>query len=118
MSPAARLNLACVVALLALQAAWHGAGAWPGSTVVLLVLLGAPLAGVLVMHLLRRRSARFWTAVVALLTFCHGVVEAWTLPGARVPGLAEAALSALAVGSASWDGMKARFARRRPPATL
>ena len=118
MSPASRINLACVLALLALQVAWHGTGAWPGGTMALLVLFGAPLAGVLVLHVLRRRSARFWTAVVALLTFCHGVVEAWTVPAALLPGLSEAAISALAVGSASWDGMKARFGKRRPPSTL
>ena len=117
MSAALRINIACVLALLALQAAWHALVRWPGGNLGLLVLLGVPVAAVLLMHLLRRPSARFWTGVVALLTFCHGITEAWTLPGARIPGLAEAALSALAVTSASWDGMRARFGARRarPP---
>ena len=114
MSPAARLNVACVVALLGLQLAWHGVVRWPGASIALLFVLGLPLAIVLVMHVLRRRSARFWTGVVALLTFCHGIAEAWTLDGARMPGLAEAVLSAVAVSSASWDGMRARFRPRRP----
>jgi hypothetical protein len=116
-SAALRINLACALALLGLQVAWHGLVRWPGGNVGLLVLLGVPVAATVLLHLLRRPSARFWTGVVALLTFCHGVTEAWTIAGARWPGLAEAALSAAAVTSASWDGMHARFAARRrtPP---
>ena len=112
MSAAARVNLGSVLLLLMLQLAWHGMLRWTGGNTGLLVVLGVPLAGVLLLHLARRRSARFWSGVVALLTFCHGITEAWTLAGARVPGLAEAALSALAVTSASWDGLKARRARK------
>jgi hypothetical protein len=117
MSTALRINIACALALLGLQIAWHGFVRWPGGNAGLLVLLGAPVAATVLLHLLRRPSARFWTGVVALLTFCHGVTEAWTLAGARLPGLAEAALSAAAVTSASWDGMRARFRARRgaPP---
>jgi uncharacterized membrane protein len=109
-----RVNLACVLALLAQQVAWHGMLRWAGGSTALLVILGMPLAAVLVLHLARRPSARFWSGVVALLTFCHGITEAWTLPGALTPGLVEAVVSALAVTSASWDGMRARFARKRP----
>jgi len=114
MSTAVRLNAALALALLSLLVAWHGVARWPGASVGLLVLLGLPLAAVLALHVAQRRSARFWTGVVALLTFCHGITEAWTLSGARLPGLAEALLSALAVLSASWDGLRTRFHRRRP----
>ena len=119
MSVASRANLACVAALAGLQVAWHGLRLWPGASLALLVVLGLPLAAVLLLHALRRPSARFWSGVVALLTFCHGITEAWTLPGAGVPGLAEAAVSALAVVGASWDGLQARFAgKRRAPPTV
>lgn len=111
---ATHANLACVSALLLLQVAWHGMQRWPGGSLALLLLLGAPLAAVFLMHLAQRRSARFWTGVVALLLFCHGIAEAWALPAARLPALAEVALSVAAVVTSSWDGLRARFGRRRP----
>ena len=114
MSAATRLSLACAVGLLALQIAWHVAFRWPGANPGLLAVLGLPVAAVVALHLAQRRSACFWTGVVALLTFSHGVTEAWTVAAARWPALAEAALSVLAVVSSSWDGMRARFGRRRP----
>lgn len=113
MRAATRANAALALALLALLVAWHGWAKWPGASAGLLVVLGLPLAAVLGLHVAQRPSARFWTGVVALVTFSHGVTEAWTLAGARAPALAEAALSALAVASASWDGLRARFGRRR-----
>jgi uncharacterized membrane protein len=117
-SAASRANVACAAALLGVQVAWHGLRLWPGGSVALLVMLGLPLALVLVLLAMRRPSARFWSGVIALLTFCHGVSEAWTLPGAGAAGLGEAALSATLVLTASWDGMRARFVgkRRAPPA--
>jgi uncharacterized membrane protein len=117
-SAASRSNVACVVALFGLQVAWHGLRLWPGGSVALLLILGLPSALVLLLLALRRPSAHFWSGVIALLTFCHGVTEAWTVPGAGAAGLGEAALSVASVLTASWDGMRARFAgkTRAPPA--
>ena len=104
-----------VLGLLALHLAWNGAGLWAGRSGIALSLLALPLAAVAAMQLAGRPSARFWSGVVALLTFCHGVTEAWAEPAARGPALAEVALSLAVVVGASWDGIAARFGRRRPP---
>jgi uncharacterized membrane protein len=119
MTPAAWTNRSAVLALLALHLAWNGAGLWGPSSRLALVGLALPLAVVAVMQLASRPGARFWSGVVALLTFCHGVVESWADPAARMPALAETALSLVVVASASWDGIVARFGRRRgPPPTV
>ena len=119
MTPAARTNRGAVLGLLALHVAWNGAGLWGPSSRLALVGLALPLAVVAAMQFTARPSARFWSGVVALLTFCHGVTEAWTDPAARIPALVEIALSLLVIAGASWDGMVARFGRRRgPPPTV
>lgn len=111
---ASRATTAAVLALLALQLAWNGFGLWPSASVGVLVLLGAPLVVVALMQLAGLRSARFWAGVLALLTFCHGVTEAWTIPTARFPAGIEVLLSVFAVLAASWNGLQARFRKGRP----
>ena len=115
MTPATCTNRGAVLALLALHVAWNGAGLWGPSSRLALVGLALPLAVVAAMQFGSRPSARFWSGVVALLTFCHGVSEAWADPAARTPALVETALSLVVVASASWDGIVARFGRRRGP---
>jgi uncharacterized membrane protein len=101
--------------LLALHVAWNGAGLGGPSSRLALLGLALPLAIVAAMQFLSRPSARFWSGVVALLTFCHGVSEAWADPAARALALVEIALSLVVIASASWDGVIARFDRRRGP---
>lgn len=114
MSSARRWAVAGVLGLLLLHLAWHGlpwpvAGARRWSVLGLSIL---PLAPTLVLLLLRKPSAIFWAGVAALLYFCHGVTEAWTIASSRPLALAEIALSLLTIVAGSWDGMKARFGRR------
>lgn len=119
MTPATWVNRGAVLGLLALYAAWSGAGLWSPPSRLALAGLALPLAVVAVLQLASRPSARFWSGVVALLTFCHGVTEAWADPAARVPALVEVSLSLLVIAGASWDGIVARFGRRRgPPPTV
>jgi uncharacterized membrane protein len=73
----------------------------------------APLLPALVLLLVRHRAATFWGAVAALLLFCHGVSEAWSQPAARALAGAEILLSVALVFAASWNGLRARLARRR-----
>jgi uncharacterized membrane protein len=73
----------------------------------------APVLPALVLLLLRHRAAPFWGGVAALLLFCHGVTEAWSVPAARALAGAEIVLSVLLVFAASWGGLRARMARRR-----
>lgn len=103
--------LLAALALLALQ--WIWPGRWPAGSgnawIVLAVATSLPWA-ILALALWRRwRSARFWSGVTALFYFCHGLAEAWAVPSALLPGLAEALLSVLVVLASSWDGLRARF---------
>ena len=117
MSPASRLAGAAIVGLSMLQLAWHGWLSPPASVSPWLLAAAflAPMLPALVLLLARHRRAAFWGAVAALLYFCHGVMVAWAAPADRTLGLAEAALSALLIVAASWDGLGRRFARRAPP---
>jgi uncharacterized membrane protein len=104
-----------VLALLALLWAWHLVLApptqmpgWAAASLHSFVLLPA-----LLLMLRRRRSAPFWGALAALLLFCHGVSEAWSTPSTRTLAAGEIALCVLIVFAASWNGLRARLARRR-----
>ena len=114
MSPARRVTAAAIVALSLLPWLWHG---WLAPPARLPVWLAAglhmlPMLPALLLLLARHRGAGFWGAVAALFLFSHGVMEAWVSAPARLPALAEAALAALLVVAASWDGLRARAARR------
>ena len=105
--------------LAALQWLWHAwllpppwpAGLWLATAFSLPLLLAA------VGMLARRGAARFWAGVFALLYFCHGITEAWTLPSARILGLGESALAVLVIVASCWNGMRTRFGGRAKPPT-
>lgn len=117
MSRSARITAASIVAVFALQLAWHGwlsppttAAAWPVA-----IFFALPMLPALVLVLLRHRRAGYWGALAALIYFSHGVMVAWSSPGEQWLGLAQAALSAVLVLAASWGGMRARFGKRPAP---
>ena len=66
------------------------------------------LAGVL----LGRRTAAFWSGVVALAWFSHGVMIAYAEPSQRTFALLAVALSVVIVVTASLPGLRARFGRK------
>jgi len=72
----------------------------------------APIVPGLVLFALRHRTATFWAGLGALFVFCHGVMEAFGAPTARVPALIEAALAVVIVFGSSWNGLRHRFGRR------
>ena len=116
MSRASAITAASVLALTVLQWAWHAwlappqdAPAWAMAAAFCLPLLPA-----LVLLAIGHRRAGFWGALAALLYFSHGVMSAWVSPDQRWLALAQAALSAVLVVAASWDGVRARF--RKPAA--
>ena len=115
MTRAAGITAVATLALFALQLAWHGWLAPPARVEpwAMALFFSAPLLPAVALVLLRHRRAGFWGALAALLYFCHGVMVAWAAPGVLGLALAEAALSAVLVLAASWDGMRARFAARR-----
>lgn len=117
MSTAKRITAATILSLFALQLAWHGwlsppakADPWPVA-----IFFALPILPALVLVLLRHRRAGYWGALAALLYFSHGVMAAWSTPGELWLGLLQAALSAVLVVAASWDGMRARFGKRPAP---
>lgn len=105
-----RIVPACaLVALAALYAWWfrddpQRFAAW--LVLVLPPLLLAP--GVL----LGGRLSRFWAGVLALLWFCHGVMEAWSRTATRAQAWVLIVLSLVVVFSVSWPALQSRFDRR------
>ena len=104
-----------VVALFALSWLWY---LWLAPPLTLPPWLAASMHAVLMLPSLlllvaRRRSALFWGSVGALFAFCHGIMEAWTSPAARLPALVEVALALVIIFGASWDGVRNRVAKKR-----
>ena len=117
MSTATRVATVAIVALAALQLAWHAWLAPPtrAEPWALALFFLLPLLPALLLALLRHRRAGFWGALAALLYFSHGVMVAWSSPGETWLGLLQAALATVLVVAASWDGMRGRFSRPRTP---
>lgn len=104
-----RLLAALLLALAALFAAWFAGDARYLQALAVFALPPLLLAiGVLA----RRRTAPFWSGVLALGWFCHGVMLAWERAAERGFALVEVALALAIVGAASWPGLGARFGGR------
>ena len=58
-------------------------------------------------------KAVFWTGVLGLLWFSHGVMEAWTLIADRTYALIEVALAVVVIMASSWPGVSARFGKKK-----
>ena len=99
-----------LLALAALYAVWFRADA---NRVAALLFFSLPplLLGVGV--LLRRPTARFWSGVLALLWFSHGVMLAWAHADQRVYALIEIALALAVVFYANAPGLRAKFGKKR-----
>ena len=108
----ARSGIRGLTALVPDTALLERDGAAP-QTVPAAGLAVAPMLPAALLAAFRRPSSVFWAGVASLLYFCHGVMLAWSAPEVRMLALAETLLSAVLVLSASWDGMRARFAARR-----
>ena len=63
--------------------------------------------------LLRRPTARFWSGVLALFWFSHGVMLAWAAADQRVYGLIETALALAVVFYSNAPGLRAKFGKKR-----
>jgi uncharacterized membrane protein len=107
-----RMAFAAWALLAALQVAWHGLLLPPPATIPIAVALGFALLPLALPLLAMRRPRRalFWAGLIALLYFCHGVMEAWSAPAERGLALVEIALSVLLIAAL---GVDARRSRRR-----
>ncbi len=61
---------------------------------------------------LGRPLAVFWSGVLALGWFSHGVMTAWSHPEVRLYGWLELLLALVIVFASSWRGLRGRFARK------
>ncbi|MGQ0800827.1 MAG: DUF2069 domain-containing protein [Pseudomarimonas sp.] len=111
---ARHLALAAFWCLLALQPAWQlllsPAKVLPPLLVTALLTL--PLLPPAIGLLLRRPSALFWGGVIALLHFCHGIMELWTDRSVIGLALAQVGLSTGLIAAIGWDGLQKRRAQR------
>lgn len=112
MSPGGpRLALAAALAALAaLFAAWFRDDPQPLAALAVfalppLLLLAGVLRG--------SRVAAFWSGVLGLGWFCHGVMLAYDRPAERGYALAEVVLALAIIFAASLPGLRARFGRGR-----
>lgn len=106
-----------ILALLALQWLWH-AFLLPPTDLrpwLLALLFSLPILPAALLVLLRHRQAGYWGGIAALLYFCHGISEAWTVPGAWPLALTEVGLSVWVVLAGSWDGLQARLLKSKAP---
>lgn len=58
------------------------------------------------------RLAVFWSGVLALGWFSHGVMTAWSHPEVRLYGWVELLLALAIVLTSSWPGLRARLGRK------
>jgi len=103
---------ALIVALLllaVLYAIWFVGDAHP---VAAMLAFALPPALCAIAVVAGRRTAGFWSGLLALAWFSHAVMVAWTRPAERGFAYAAIALSLAVVFAASIPGLRARFARR------
>ena len=106
MTPARRILFSALVLLALLDLAWF----WHEPLARIVFTLPPALCALGVwMH---RRTAGFWSGVLALAWFSHGVMVAWSRPGERGFALAAVALALLVIGAANFEAMRARRQRR------
>ena len=114
MSRANKVAAVAIVALPGLQWLWHAWLAPPQAQPWAMALFfSLPILPAVVLLALGHRRAGFWGSLAALVYFSHGVMAAWSDPGVTGLALAQSLLAAVLVVSASWDGVRARFAKRK-----
>ena len=109
--PASRTLL--VVLLLALAAVFAAWFAHDQRLLQALVVFALPPLLLALGVATGRRTAPYWSAVLALGWFSHGVMLAWSSADGRGFALAEVLLALGIVFAACWPGLQARFARGR-----
>lgn len=100
---------AALAALVLLFVAWFhdDAQAWAA-----LALFAGPPVLLLVGVLRGMRVAAFWSGVLGLFWFSHGVMLAYDRPAERGHALVEVALALVIVVAANWPGLRAHFGGR------
>jgi uncharacterized membrane protein len=105
---AARVLIGALLALALLYAAWFGRS----SDWIAVGVFAAPPLLLAALAAARLRAAAFWSGVLALGWFSHGVMLAWSDADARGFALAAVALALLVIGAANFEAVRARRRRR------
>ena len=82
----------------------------PHRVAALLVFTLPPLLA-LVAVLRGGAKAAFWSGVLGLFWFSHGVMSAWSRPAEAAYAWGEIVLALVVVVAASWPGLRARFGK-------
>lgn len=97
-----------LLGLAALYAVWFARGGdWLGAA-----FFATPPLLLAVLAAARVRTAAFWSGVLALGWFSHGVMVAWSDPALRVLALGAVALALLVIGAGNFEALRARRRRR------
>ncbi|GAA4998195.1 DUF2069 domain-containing protein [Pseudoluteimonas lycopersici] len=107
---ARNILIVALLLLATLYAFWFARDAHPVAA-MLVFALPPTLCAVAVAT--SRRTAGFWSGVLALAWFSHAVMVAWTRPPERMFAWWALALSLAVVFAASLPGLRARFAKKR-----
>lgn len=109
-----RVGGAALLALLVLQVAWHAWWLPPerSSPWLVAMLYAAPLAACALLWWHRPSRGLVVAGMLGLFYFCHGVMEAWSDPRARVLALLEVALVLVVIVAPVPAALAARRARR------
>lgn len=112
-SSALKIGGGALIALIALQIAWH---AWiaPPQPALFWQTLALSIAPLLPGLWVCRRNLRrgvLIAAIVSLFYFCHAVAELWSGGAPRWLAFSEMAITLLLIGASGWD---ARGYRRKP----
>lgn len=120
MNTSTRVAVLGIYSLSGWQLLWHAVLFPPASAPVWLIagLFVLPILPAVLMSIRGHRHAPFWGAVAALFYFSHGLMEAWATTETRALALIEAALSVAVIVAASWNGLRARFNKKKTPPTL
>jgi uncharacterized membrane protein len=108
-----RDRIALVVALAALSALFLAWFRHEAQVVAAYVFFALPPLLLAVFAALGSRHARFWSGVLALLWFSHGVMIAWSEPAQRGYGIAETLLAIGIVFASSAGGLRERARKRK-----
>ncbi len=118
MSVSHRVAVIALCALAALQVAWYGWWSPPTE-----ISKSAAISFALVWFALPLLVARVDAgrallvgALLALLYFSHGVMEAWASPSNRLPAVIEIVLTIIIVGCAGWPSWSKAASRKKSAA--
>ena len=102
-----------LVAALAALSLLYGAWFLRSGDMVAAAVFALPPAALALLARLRQRATAFWSGVLALVWFSHGVMVAWSRPPDRGFALAAVVLSLMVVFAANAGALRARFSRRQ-----